>query len=212
MRLTFLSLESKIKCKKHWTWTAFSHLMQIMMSVFLNLHFDCLVKWHFKPSVADELVTLTPGGKLWYTNCCWFLLPEASTTTLGCWTPTEWLALLLAKESRRRVDSLNELSLLLPLDSTLQGLSDPREGTTFAPMLLAQQGHKWSFPIVNCSSSALGCLTLEHSPWNLLPQLAQQCWLASTGSCGYKQYRQHFPISSTIYREWNNLPRRKKMH
>ncbi len=73
------------------------------------------------------------------------------------------------------------------------------EWTATAPMLRAHDGQRWSFPIVSCNSSALGCFTSEQRPWNLFPQFAHRCWLASTGSCGYKQKRQHFPMALINY-------------
>ncbi len=46
---------------------------------------------------------------------------------------------------------------------------------------------------------ALGCRKLEQIPWNLFPQIGQQCWLASTDNSGCLQYLQYFTMLRWYY-------------
>ncbi len=66
-------------------------------------------------------------------------------------------------------------------------------------IILVQHGQRMSLPIESRNSSALGCRKLEQIPWNLFPQIGQQCWLASTDNSGCLQYLQYFTMLRWYY-------------
>ena len=70
MLLTFFSFSFN-RFRKHWTWTAFSQLVQMTMSESLYLHLDCLEKLHLAPSRAERFITSASGG---IKRLLWLLL------------------------------------------------------------------------------------------------------------------------------------------